>query len=198
MLALNQASLRCTPGSMREYFAGRTFSERMDTEWYRLIMCHSITSTPKGLGGRRFTPSVLVGSWKGSILVRFPASPFKFETGSADFGSPEPNHPQIPHFVAFGAFLRSNQPRDAIQTPMEFLPVEVELREHHCLGDKPTLMAGLSEDRIGDDPVNAWIPRGSTFIEQNVSVLCSLLNSPASAKRFPASHEKRHFARVKR
>ena len=58
---------------MQEYVQGRTFSERMDNEWYRLVMCHSITdpaTTANPLGGGRITPSSLIGSWKGITLVR--------------------------------------------------------------------------------------------------------------------------------
>jgi len=57
-------------------------------------------------------------------------------------------------------------------TPSE---AEMELREHHCLGDQTALLAGTDEDGVGEDPLNAWFPRGSIFEESNVSLLCSLL-----------------------
>lgn len=69
-LAVKPNMLRYTPGYKGEYVLGRTFSERMDNEWNRLIVCHSITSFPRGLGGRRFTPAGLIGSWAGTMLVR--------------------------------------------------------------------------------------------------------------------------------
>jgi len=141
MLAVQPNAFRSTPGYMKEYIPGRTFSERMDAEWYRLIMCPSITSSPKGLGGSRVTPSTLVGSWNSTIL--------------------------IPHTVEFTTFLRSNQPRDAFNTTLIFMRGEMELREHHSLGDEVDLMAGLGPDRVGDDPLNAWIPQGATFNEGN-------------------------------
>lgn len=70
MVAMQPNSLRYTPGCMTEYISGRTFSERMDDEWHRLVTCHSITADPSPLSGKRFTPSALVGSWKGTVLVR--------------------------------------------------------------------------------------------------------------------------------
>lgn len=161
---------RYTPGFMREYIpAGRTFSERMDDEWYRLIMCHSITSSPRGLSGGRFTPSTLIGSWRGSILVRLSILHYCFKARNTYFGSPEQNHFQIPHLVEFRNFLNSNQPQAAMNTPVIFLPVEFELREHHCLGDEIYLMSPIGPDQVSDDPLNAWIPRDATFQEQNVS-----------------------------
>lgn len=57
---------------------------------------------------------------------------------------------------------------------MNFMEAEMELREHHCLGDEIDLGPGSGEDEISDDPLNAWIPRGTTFHENNVSLLCSL------------------------
>lgn len=48
-------------------------------------------------------------------------------------------------------------------------PTEMELREHHCLGDEVYILAGEGPDGIADDPLNAWIPRGTTFEEHNVS-----------------------------
>lgn len=60
----------------------------------------------------------------------------------------------------------------------------MELREHHCLGDEIDLLPDFGPDGVADDPLNAWIPRDATFEERNVSVLCSLLNSPLSVKLF--------------
>jgi len=57
---------------------------------------------------------------------------------------------------------------------MNYFDAEMELHEHHCLGNESSLMPGLSPDSIGDDPLNAWIPQGATFNPHNVSVLCSL------------------------
>jgi len=42
------------------------------------------------------------------------------------------------------------------------------------LGDEIGLTAGPGLDKISDDPLNAWIPHGTTFDEDNVSLLCSL------------------------
>jgi hypothetical protein len=69
VLAAQPRELRYTPGCIGEYIRGRTFSERMDDEWHRLVKCHSLTPVQNGLGGRLFTPSALVGLWKGTILV---------------------------------------------------------------------------------------------------------------------------------
>lgn len=88
MLAIQPNAIRYTPGFMGEYIRGRTFSERMDEEWNRLIMCCSITSVPIGLGGRRFSPSSLIGSWSGNILVCLSILRFEFETGGTDFQPP--------------------------------------------------------------------------------------------------------------
>lgn len=63
---------RYTPGGMSEYAPGRTFSQRMDNEWFRLVMCYSINDIQSGLAGALFTPSSLIGSWKGVTLVRLP------------------------------------------------------------------------------------------------------------------------------
>lgn len=70
MITVEPNLLRYTPGYTGEYVSGRTFSERMDDEWYRLIMCHDMTAASNPPGGSCFTPSALVGSWKGTILVR--------------------------------------------------------------------------------------------------------------------------------
>ena len=70
MVAAQPNVRRYTPGYMREYVGGRTFSRRMDDEWYRLVMCHSITDIGNPLGGARITPSSLIGSWAGTTLVR--------------------------------------------------------------------------------------------------------------------------------
>lgn len=59
---------------------------------------------------------------------------------------------------------------------MVFFDGEMELREHHCWGDETGLTAGPGLDKISDDPLNAWIPQGTTFEEDNVSLLFSLLN----------------------
>ena len=167
---------RYTPGYMEEYIPGRTFSERMDSEWSRLVMCHSITAASSPLGGNRFTPSSLIGSWKGTVLVRHSILRLQFKTICTDPGSSEPNHPQVPNFVGFGAFLRSNQSQNPHNIPMSYFDAEMELHEHHCLGDEVYLMAGLGPDSIGDDPLHAWFPHGTEFDERNVSLLCSLLN----------------------
>ena len=57
---------------------------------------------------------------------------------------------------------------------MKCFKVEMELHEHHCLGDQTHLVAGRSLDDVDDDPASAWIPRGTKFDERNVSLLCSL------------------------
>ena len=84
---------RYTPGYMDEYVLGRTFSQRMDDEWHRLVMCHDITAAPNPLGGRRFTPSSLIGSWKGTIIVCLSILRLQFKTIYTDLVSSEPNHP---------------------------------------------------------------------------------------------------------
>lgn len=61
---------------------------------------------------------------------------------------------------------------------MSYFDAEMELREHHCLVDQLPLMSGPDPDQIGDDPLNAWIPRGTTHEERDVSLLCSLLHIP--------------------
>jgi len=173
-LALRPGTQRYTPGYMEEYIPGRTFSERMDDEWYRLVMCHSITSAPKGLDGRRFTRSSLIGSWKGIILVRISIPQFTPETRWADPGSPEPNHLQVPRFIEFQRLLNPDQRQDPREVPFNYFESELELHEHHCLDDGGVLTPGLGPDQIGDDPLHAWIPEGTTFEEDNVSVPCSL------------------------
>jgi hypothetical protein len=72
--------------------------------------------------------------------------------------------------------VSSNQRENPLNIAMGYLDAEMELHEHHCLGDEIALMAGMGEDEIDDDPLNAWIPQGTTFDEDNVSLLCSLLN----------------------
>lgn len=65
---------------------------------------------------------------------------------------------------------------------MNFLVAEMQLREHHCLGNKVELMPAPGPDEIADDPLNAWIPRGTIFVEENVSVvrfLYPLLHLPS-------------------
>lgn len=69
MIAAQPNLLRYTPGYMEEYTRGRTFSERMDVEWHRLVMCHTITDSPSPLSGTRHIPSALIGSWKGTVIV---------------------------------------------------------------------------------------------------------------------------------
>lgn len=94
ILAMEPNTLRYTPGGREQYIHGRTFSERMDDEWFRFVMCHSVTaSAPQGLSGRRFTPSALIGSWKGTVLVRVSILQFKFEPNNTDLGSIGPNYP---------------------------------------------------------------------------------------------------------
>ena len=93
LIAMQPNTLRYTPGYMEEYIPGRTFSERMDNEWHRLIMCHNITAPSTPLDGKRFTPSSLIGSWKGTVIVRLSILRLQFKTICTDFGSPEPNHP---------------------------------------------------------------------------------------------------------
>ena len=70
--------------------------------------------------------------------------------------------------------MRSNQRENPLSIPISYFDAEMELREHHCLGDEMDLMSGLGEDGVGDNPLNAWIPQGTTFNECNVSLLCSL------------------------
>ena len=84
MIAMHPNTHRYTPGYMEEYIPGRTFSERMDDEWHRLIMCHSITAASNPLGGKRFNPSSLIGSWKGVVLVRLSILRLPFKTICTD------------------------------------------------------------------------------------------------------------------
>jgi len=79
-------SVERTPLHSQEYVQGRTFSERMDNEWHRLVICYGITdpaTTANPLGGKHITPSSLIGSWAGTTLV--------------------------PDFLPFGPFVRSDQ-----------------------------------------------------------------------------------------
>ena len=178
MIGMQPNSPRYTPGYMKEYIPGRTFSERMDNEWHRLVSCHSVPAPPSSLGGSRFTPSTLVGSWKGAVLVRLSILRPRFETVRTDLGLPEPNYLQVPNIVGFRDFLRTNPPPNPLTIPMTFFDGEMELREHHCLGDDAPLMPGEGSDGVCDDPLRAWIPQGTTFDERNVSLLCSFLHIP--------------------
>ena len=54
---------------------------------------------------------------------------------------------------------------------MNYFESELEVREHHCLGDEIPIMSGQTPNGIGDNPANAWIPQGTAFTERNVSVL---------------------------
>lgn len=186
MIAMQPNSLRYTPGYMADYIPGRTFSQRMDNEWHRLVMCHSITDDPQPLGGSRFTPSTLVGSWKGTVLVRHSILRLRFKPIRTDLGSSEPNRLQVPNFLAFRDFLHSNQLPDPHNIPMNFFDAEMELREHHCLGGDIPLMAALGVDEVGDDPLHAWIPQGTTYEENNVSCCASFFTLFLSANHFPA------------
>ena len=174
MIAMQPNTLRYTPGYREEYLPGRTFSERMDDEWHRLVTCYSTTAAPSPLSGKRFTPSALIGSWTGTILVRLSILRLQFKPIHTDLGPSEPNHLQIPNVVAFRDFLHSRQRQDLLKVSLNYFEAEMELREHHCLGEEIPLMVGLGPDGVGDDPLNAWIPRGTTFDERNVSLLCSL------------------------
>lgn len=190
-LAMRPDEQRYTPGHMEEYIPGRTFSERMDDEWYRLVMCHSITSAPKGLAGRRFTPSSLIGTWKGIILVRLPILQFTPETCCADPWSPKSNRLQIPQLTEFQMLLTPGLRQNPREVHFNYFESEMELHEHHCLDDGGGLTPGLGPDPIADDPLHAWIPEGTTFEEDNVSVSHSLLalsfclriSSPLSRKK---------------
>ena len=164
---------RYTPGAMSEYVGGRTFSERMDNEWFRLVMCQSINSFPVGLSGALFTPSGLIGSWRGMSLVRLPLC----LRHRALTSCPEPIHPQVPHLVPFGIFLLSNRNQHAVGTPMDFIEWKMELREHHCLSAQGFLQPAQGPDEHSDNPLEAWIPRDATFEEQNVSIIHSLLKN---------------------
>ena len=88
VVAMQPNELRYTPGYMEQYVTGRTFSERMDDEWHRLIMCSSMTAPQKALAGCRFTPSVLIGSWKGTVLVRLSILRLQFSTIVLTSGHP--------------------------------------------------------------------------------------------------------------
>ena len=72
MLTMHPDSPRYTPGYMKGYIPGRTFSERLDDEWYRLIMCHGVDPVQDALSGKRFTPSSLIGLWNGIVMVCVP------------------------------------------------------------------------------------------------------------------------------
>lgn len=95
MVAAQPNVLRYTPGYRTEYVHGRTFSERMDNEWHRLVTCHSITNhaTANPLGGARLTPSSLIGSWAGTTLVRLSIPQLRLKVIRTNLGWPEPNHP---------------------------------------------------------------------------------------------------------
>lgn len=176
ILTMEPNQLRYTPGGREQYVPGRTFSERVDDEWFRLVMCPSITSAPRGLDGRRFTPSTLVGSWRGTVLVRVSTLRFKFDPNSTDFGPTEPNHPQVPQLVEFEELVL--QRRDPVDVPFKYFESRMELHEHHCLGEEMYIMPGLGPDRISDNPLNAWFPHNATFEENEVSVvsICELLH----------------------
>ena len=68
---------------------------------------------------------------------------------------------------------------------MNYFDAEMELREHHCLGDMVAPLGGEGVDVFSDDPLNAWVHRGTTFEERNVSVLCSLLRISFVYKPLP-------------
>jgi hypothetical protein len=173
MLATHADMICGTPDRTGEYILGRTFSERMDNEWRRLVVCHTVTPARNPLGGKLFTPSSLIGSWKGITLVR--TSTPHLRLGSTDLGSSEPNDPQVPHIIEFEAILHSDggQNQNPLNITMNYFESEMELHEHHCLGDEIPIMPGQTSDGIGDNPVNAWIPLGTTFEERNVSVFVS-------------------------
>jgi len=175
LTAVLPGSFRYTPGYREQYVPGRTFSERMDAEWYRLVACHSTTTAPNPFSGNRFTPSALVGSWKGAVLVRLSILRLQFKVVRADIGSFGPNHLQTPRIIEFGVFLQSNQ-QNPHAVPISYFEAEMELREHHYFGDEMYLMAGRRLGEVGDDPLSAWIPQGTRFEEHNVSLLCSLLH----------------------
>jgi len=71
--------------------------------------------------------------------------------------------------------LESDQRQRQLNIPLNYFDAEMELHEHHCLGDEIPTLPSVTPDSIGDDPLNAWIPRGATLNQRNVSVLCSLL-----------------------
>jgi len=145
----------------------------MDAEWYRLVTCHSTATAQNPLSGNRLTPSALVGSWKGTVLVRLSILRLQSKPVRADIGSFGPNHLQTPGPLEFSGFLHSNQQNPG-SVPMHYFDAEMELREHHCFSDGMRLTAGGRLGEVGDDPLSAWIPQGTRFEEYNVSVLCSL------------------------
>ena len=158
---------------MEQYIPGRTFSERMDAEWYRLITCHGTTTAPNPLSRNRFAPSALVGSWRGTVIVRLSILHLQFKPVRTDS---EPNRIQVPKIVEFTGFLHSDQPQDPRKVPLNYLDAQMELHEYHYLGDGMPLTAGRRVGEVGDDPLSAWIPQGTKFVERHVSLLCSLLH----------------------
>ena len=173
LMATLPNSFRYTPGYMEQYVPGRTFSERMDAEWYRLVMCHSTSSAPNPLSGNRLTPSALVGSWKGTVLVRLSILRLRCKPVRADVGSFGPNRLQAPLLAEFTGFLHSNQRQDPHSVQLRYFDAEMELREHHSFSDEMHLTAGRRLGEVGDDPLSAWIPQGTRFEEYNVSC-CAL------------------------
>jgi len=111
-------------------------SEQHDEEWHRLMACHDPWMAPTSLKGKVYSLGALNGCWSGRLMI--------------------PDMDAYLRVLADPRVLPSSVPLHAQVLYCRF-------QEHHCLHPDVPLVSGTDPSGLGDDVLNAWIPRGFTL-----------------------------------
>ncbi|KAI6039866.1 hypothetical protein EDC04DRAFT_2567997 [Pisolithus marmoratus] len=113
---------------------GRSLSETLDTEWFRLVSCHDLWDIERPLRGIVYSLGTLVGNWCGRMIL--PDTQAHVNAAL--------DHHIYPSTV-----------------PMVQMRMSCRLEEHHCLRFSEPLVAPRCPNGFGEDVLNAWLPRNT-------------------------------------
>ncbi|KAI6133465.1 hypothetical protein EDD17DRAFT_1472565 [Pisolithus thermaeus] len=114
---------------------GRSVSETLDVEWFRLVSCHDLWDVERPLRGVVYSLGTFAGNWSGRMIV---------PDTQAHINAP----------------LDYRIPPNSVQMVQERLSCRFE--EHHCLRfSEPLIAPPCPGGSGGEDILNAWLPRNT-------------------------------------
>ncbi|KAI6122237.1 hypothetical protein EDD16DRAFT_1477829 [Pisolithus croceorrhizus] len=114
---------------------GRSVSETLDVEWFRLVSCHDLWDVERPLRGIVYSLGTFAGNWSGRMIL-----------------------PDTQTHI--NATLDHRIHPNSVQMVQE--RVSCRFEEHHCLRFSEPLVAPLCPSGSGgEDILNAWLPRNT-------------------------------------